>query len=686
MSTSKDSRLYAPLDRSRRQIRLVEILSTKPKIVCNLTTISLDEATKFSAISYLWGDKGKTEPITVNGVEQFITPSLANALEYAPYHWTNAFPERDPRSCRLWADALCINQDDDLEKGHQVQLMKLIYPAAEVVFSCLDMEAPQSDIRLAFDACETLAKSAVERGLVSSLIDIDATIEEKHIQELGWILRHPLLDENYPVKSQEFADADQAMYRMLKLKYWERAWVFQELALSRRVVVIHQLLSIDLKLLLDAQSCVDIIKEMASGPETDQAYQYFWYIYWHRFLTLRQVDWARVCVHEAAKADESLIRSMRSFLLLVGGMYRAKDPKDHVYALLGLTTLCIEPDYTSKTTVASVYTEVCTDVLKSQKSVKGWPLCFLSGAGLAKQGQNQQYELPSWVYNFPETFKGNTVAHFLFRGYEEPNYHCPEEWDSLEPASIRGDSLTCSAVFFHTIIDASPALEESCDSWLSFVSAIFRMIHRPMGNTEDPHPLWTLARAFGADDDQVNIWETPAATRMVRMLQYLLLTCQVPTNDDGRYEADAAQKAKEVAQGILDKLPENIMYQDSEQPPENRKRNESTSKIYRELISQIRDKESFWGDMDNQQVQPDISACLKLELAIGLTDSGEFVLLPRVAEIGDQVVLIPGYWQLSLVRKEDNHFVHVGDCWPCRTMQQVAELARAKEMKTIEIR
>lgn len=313
---------------------------------------------------------------------------------------------------------------------------------------------------------------------------------------------------NCPVKSQEFADADQAMYRMLKLKYWERAWVFQELVLSRRVVVIHQLLSIDLKLLLDAQSCIDIIRDMASGPETDEADQYFWYIYWQSFLTLRQVDWARVCVHEAekaAKADESIIRSMRSFLLLVGGMYRAKDPKDQVYALLGLTALYIGPDYTSKTTVASVYTEVCAEILKLQKPAKHWPLCFLSGAGLAYQGQNQKYELPSWVYNFPETFSGNKLAQFLLRGYEEPNYHSPEEWDSLEPASICGSRLTCSAVFFHTIIDASPVLEESWDSWLSFVSAIFKMIHRPIRNTEDPHPLWTLAQEFGADDDQVNI-------------------------------------------------------------------------------------------------------------------------------------------------------------------------------------
>jgi hypothetical protein len=173
---------------------------------------------------------------------------------------------------------------------------------------------------------------------------------------------------------------------------------------------------------------------------------------------------------------------------------------------------------------------------------------------------------------------------------------------------------------------------------------------------------------------------------MVRVLQYLLLTCQVPTNDDGRYEAEAAKKAEVVAEDILDNLPENIMYQDDEQSPEDRKRNEITVQIYRELVSQISNKDSFWNSLDNQQVQSDISACFKLEPVIGLTDSGEFVMLPRVAEIGDQVVLYPGYWQLSLARKVNNHFVHVGDCWSYRPMQEIAELAREKEMKVIEIR
>jgi hypothetical protein len=390
MSTSSDSRLYAPLDRSRREIRLIEILSTKPKIVCNLTTVSLDQDPEFSALSYLWGDTGKTEAITVNGVEQLITSSLANALEYVPYHWKNAFTEREPKSCRLWADALCINQDDELEKGHQVQLMKFIYPAAEIVFSCLDIEAPQSDIRLAFKTCETLAKSALEHGLVRSPCEFYLSSEEKCVQDLGWLLQHPLLDEKYPINSQEFVDAEQAMSRTLRLRYWERAWIFQELVLSKRVVVIHQLEFMDLKFLLDAQSCVQLLREKAveSKSKSSQAHHYFWHFYWQTFLTLRRVDWARACVHGGTNADKTVFRYMRSYLLLFSGMYGAKNPKDHVYALLGVTALDIEPDYTSKTPVASVYIEVCAEILKSQQVQDGWPLCFLSGAGLVRQGQN----------------------------------------------------------------------------------------------------------------------------------------------------------------------------------------------------------------------------------------------------------------------------------------------------------
>ncbi|KAH7158523.1 heterokaryon incompatibility protein-domain-containing protein [Fusarium sp. MPI-SDFR-AT-0072] len=628
MSESKDSGLYAPLDRSRREIRLIEILSTKPKIVCNLNTVSLDEDPEFSAISYLWGDMGKIKPIS------------------------NAFPEREPKSCRLWADALCINQDDDLEKGHQVQLMRFIYPTAEIVFSCLDVEAPQSDIRLPFKACETLAKPALERGPVRPPYEFYSDVEENDGKDLDWLLQHPLLEEKYPINSQEFSEAEQAMSRTLRLRYWERVWIFQELVLSKRVV-----------------SCVQLLKEAAVESKSSRAHQYFWHS-----------KWARTCVHAGTNADETILGDMRSFLPLVGGEYGAKDPKDHVYALLGVATLDIELGYTSKTPVASVYIAVCAEILKSQPMREGWPLCFLSGAGLAHQGEHQEYELLSWVYNFPEAFSANKSLQRLFRGYDEPNYDNRQEWNNVEAASIRGYGLTCSAVFFHTVIDSSPTLYESQHTWLNFVSAVFRMIHQPIKNAEGVHPLWTLAQAFGAEEFHADVWETPTVTRLIRIFQYLLFLCH------GTPEAHAAGKAEVVADVILDKLAEIVLKQGNKQAEEDCNRNENNIQNCQEFISQIRDKDSFWKDIDEQRIQPDISAFLKLEPTIGLTESGEFVVLPRVTEIGDQVVLIPGHWQLSLVRKVNNHFVHVGDCWSSRPMQEVAELARAKEMKVMEMR
>ncbi|KAG5804920.1 hypothetical protein H9Q74_010998 [Fusarium xylarioides] len=538
MSPSDDSRLYAPLDRSRREIRVIEILSTKPRIVCNLTTVSLDQDPEFSAISYLWGDKGKSEAIVVNGIERFITPSLANALEYVPYHWKNAFPERQSKSCRIWADALCINQNEQLEKSHQVELMKFIYPAAEIVFSCLDIGALQSDVRIAFKTCEALAKSALERDLVRPAYNVYPNIEEKNAQDLEWLLQHPFLDGRCPINSQEFTDAEQAVARTFRLKYWKRAWIFQELVLSKRVVVIHQLEFIDLKTLLDAQSCTQLLKEMAES-KSKQAGRGFWLL-WHSFSKIREVEWARACVHGGKNVGESILRDMRSLLPLLYGRYGAKDPKDHVYALLGVIPLKIEPDYTDRMPVASVYVAACAEILKWHHVQQGWPLCFLSGAGLVHRSHEQNYKLPSWVDNFAEKSGMNKSPRSLFGVYgRQDDYAWPEKWNRLEAASIRGNNLTCSAIFFHSIVDASPALFELQDSWLNFVSAMFRMMYQTLRDAEDSHPLWSLARAFGAEDLDIDVWETPTVTRLIRIFQYLLLLCQVPIKDDGTIDGHA---------------------------------------------------------------------------------------------------------------------------------------------------
>lgn len=45
------------------------------------------------------------------------------ALRHVKSHWIQAFPGRDVKGLRLWADAICINQNDAQERNHQVPLM-----------------------------------------------------------------------------------------------------------------------------------------------------------------------------------------------------------------------------------------------------------------------------------------------------------------------------------------------------------------------------------------------------------------------------------------------------------------------------------------------------------------------------------------------------------------------------------
>jgi hypothetical protein len=72
----------------------------------------------YGALSYVWGDTTQSRTITCNGQAIQVTINLADAL----------FRLRDEQATELvWIDALCIDQDNVLERNQQVKLMKDIY-------------------------------------------------------------------------------------------------------------------------------------------------------------------------------------------------------------------------------------------------------------------------------------------------------------------------------------------------------------------------------------------------------------------------------------------------------------------------------------------------------------------------------------------------------------------------------
>ncbi|KAF7930514.1 uncharacterized protein EAE98_004914 [Botrytis deweyae] len=76
----------------------------------------------YTALSYVWGDANDTTYIFVDGFQFAVTVNLAAALHDL---------RDEKRQLRLWADAVCINQTNNVERSQQVGLMKEVYSYAQ---------------------------------------------------------------------------------------------------------------------------------------------------------------------------------------------------------------------------------------------------------------------------------------------------------------------------------------------------------------------------------------------------------------------------------------------------------------------------------------------------------------------------------------------------------------------------
>ena len=110
---------YSPLP-SEKFIRLLDLYpgDANDNIDCTLRETELENAPKYEAISYAWGDPANKIDVLCDGKIIMVTQNLKDALLRL---------KLKDRSRIVWADAICINQNDDVEKGSQVKLMKGIY-------------------------------------------------------------------------------------------------------------------------------------------------------------------------------------------------------------------------------------------------------------------------------------------------------------------------------------------------------------------------------------------------------------------------------------------------------------------------------------------------------------------------------------------------------------------------------
>lgn len=123
---------HSPL-KDRSCIRLLTLLPGHigSPLKCKIAEFDGPPAGSYEALSYTWGDASTSETIGVcesNDTERIersflITPNLFQALQRL----------RTDIPRLLWIDALCMNQGDLEEKGHQVARMGQVYRNASSV-------------------------------------------------------------------------------------------------------------------------------------------------------------------------------------------------------------------------------------------------------------------------------------------------------------------------------------------------------------------------------------------------------------------------------------------------------------------------------------------------------------------------------------------------------------------------
>jgi hypothetical protein len=132
--------VHDPLPDSKTHIRLLEVLQGNfgQHVVCKLSAWPLDSAPPYNAISYTWGDPASTVNITVDGRTMIVRQNCDYVLQ-------QAFTNTKKETKYLWVDAICIDQSELEERGHQVALMGELYKRATHVFACVGAHSDDSE-------------------------------------------------------------------------------------------------------------------------------------------------------------------------------------------------------------------------------------------------------------------------------------------------------------------------------------------------------------------------------------------------------------------------------------------------------------------------------------------------------------------------------------------------------------
>ncbi|KAJ4321822.1 hypothetical protein N0V84_005117 [Fusarium piperis] len=350
-----------------RDIRLMSLEPGSGEMPLNATvvhvTLDYEDMPDFCAISYQWGADLKPYEIETPHGKIPITNSLHGALRCV---------RKSDQPLMVWADAACINQDDNHEKCAQIRLMAQIFKAANPVYAWIGEEGDRSS-----EVMETLIQ-----------------VRTVALRPDCWPEALPPVPEHWrgrsaPLKEDKIWDALDAM---LARGWFKRAWVVQEVVLAPRVVLCCGNWSANLDDIFEALNiCMrrgrfGVMKNSQRNPSNNNAYAAY-------VLGMTRKSYANPL--QRRKYDFLSLTDLFSYT-------QSTIPRDKLFSLLLLACdaadLSLNPDYeSSEETVIRRYAR--TFVKRGEASRL-----------LYRAGKSRSYSFCSWIPEWTRRETPGTIS------------------------------------------------------------------------------------------------------------------------------------------------------------------------------------------------------------------------------------------------------------------------------------
>lgn len=362
---------YRPLTRGISAIRLVELLpGTDGQIYCKIHEEDLDSLPRsllppcrhaeYKALSYTWDSRTYRKFIRCDGTVLPVTQNLYDALVRI---------RCSDQSVLLWIDAICIDQTNTLERNRQVGLMRWIFSGASEVIAWLGEE--EEGTSGAFSLIEVITAATTNLDLE----DIRDTFWTHYSFE---IMGLPQL-----VSPEWYG-----LFKLFGRPYFRRIWVVQELVVCKKATVRCGSLTV---LWDDLQHVTRLLLAAGwRGPFIKEAPQ-------PRMLP-RAPTFAKTIsnIRLGFPISQGECGMSLSLLLCVTRRFLASDPRDKVFALIGLASKIksqsINPDYARPT--VDVYRDITGYLITTEQS-----LTLLSTIEDISH-RKPDSSLPSWVPDY----------------------------------------------------------------------------------------------------------------------------------------------------------------------------------------------------------------------------------------------------------------------------------------------